>query len=63
MKVPESSEPRSDDSDADVDVGLDYQAGMSENESDVFATPSSEKKGGRPASAKKSGTGSKRRLP
>ena len=57
------SEPRGDDSYVDVDVGSDYQPSTSENESDVFATPSSKKKRGRPASAKKSGTGSKRRLP
>ena len=62
-KVPDSSEPRGEDSDADVNVGSDYQPSTSENESDVFATPSSKKKRGRPASAKKSGTGSKRRLP
>ena len=35
----------------------------SSEQSDVFATPSSKKKRGRPASAKKSGTGSRRRLP
>ena len=62
-KVPESPEPRGDDSDADVEVRSDYQPGTSENESDVFATPSSKKKRGWPASAKKSGTSSKRRLP
>ena len=60
-KVPESSEPRGDDS--DFDVGSDYQPSTSENESDVFATPSSKKKRGRPASAKKSGTDSRRCLP
>ena len=62
-KVPESSKPRGDDSDADVDVGSDYQPSTSENERDVFATPSSKKKRGWPAPAKKSGTSSKRRLP
>ena len=62
-KVPESSEPRVDDSDTDVDVRSDYQPRTSENESDVFATPSSKKKRGRPASAKKSDTSSKRHLP
>ena len=61
-KVPENSEPRGDDSDFDVDVGSDYQPSTPENESDVFATPSSKKKRGWPASAKKSGTGSRRRL-
>ena len=51
-KVPESSEPRCDNSDTDVDVGSDYQPSTSETESKVFATPSSKKKRGRPASAK-----------
>ena len=58
-------EPLADDSDVDMEVGVDYQpsSGGSGNDTDVQATPSTKRKRGRPSSTKKGQTKKPGRLP